>query len=292
MKKSYLVYLFIFLFFFVSCKDNSETLDENVVFEEEKELLDVAYGDDAQQKYDIYLPSNRSASKTKVIVLVHGGAWIGGDKADMKGVYDVLKITSSEYALVNINYRLATFNLQPFPMQIYDIKSVVEDLKSKSREYGILNEYAFVGVSAGAHLSMLYSYKDDTEKRVKAVVDVVGPTDFLHSSYTDSPNIETQQAALGLQLVIGKFIENDPNYFESISPRYAVTASSPPTIMFYGGVDVLAPFQQGEVLKQTLDSFGVTNEYYFYPNAEHDLGDENIADALAKSTTFIHTHLK
>lgn len=292
MRKLRVLYLFIFLFVFASCGENSETTPNETFFEEEKELQNVAYGDDPQQKYDIYLPKNRSSSKTKVIILIHGGGWVQGDKADMNGVYDYLKFAASEYALVNINYRLATLTRQPFPTQIDDIKAIVEDLKSKNLEYGILNEYAFVGVSAGAHLSMLYGYKYDSDKEVKAVVDVVGPTDFLHSSYTNSSNAETQQIVLAMQLLVGKSIANEPSYFEGISPRYAVTASSPPTIMFYGGVDTLVPFEQGEVLQQTLESFGVTHQYHFYTTAGHDLGDENIVDALTKSINFIQTHLK
>jgi acetyl esterase/lipase len=295
MKKSYLLYLllFVFLFAFSSCEDTtSETPADATVFENEKELKEVSYGNDPQQKYDIYLPKNRSSAKTKVVVLVHGGAWVEGDKADMKGVYDYLKLFTPEYAIVNINYRLANFTRQPFPMQIEDIKIILDDLKNKSQEYGVLNEYAFVGVSAGAHLSMLYSYKYDTEKRVKVVCDVVGPTDFLHSSYTNSTNSETQQIVLAVQILTGKTIQNDRTYFESISPKYVVSAQSPPTILFYGGVDALVPFQQGEVLKQTLNQFNVTHEYYLYPQDGHGFSQTNILDALAKSTVFIRNHLK
>jgi acetyl esterase/lipase len=293
MKKSYFLYLLAFVFFFTlsSCEDTtSET--ESTNFEQERELKEVAYGSDPLQKYDVFLPKNRSAVKTKVVVLIHGGGWIEGDKADMKGIYDYLKLSVPEYAVVNINYRLANFTRQPFPMQIDDIKSMVEDLKNKSQEYGISNEFAFVGTSAGAHLSMLYSYKYDTEKRVKVVCNVVGPTDFLHSSYTNSPNQETQQVALAMQLLTGKSIQNEPAYFESISPKYAVNSQSPPTIMFYGGVDTLVPFQQGEVLKQKLDEFDVTNEYYLYPQDGHGLSEATILDALTKSTIFIRNHLK
>ena len=38
-------------------------------------LSNIAYGSDAQQKMDIYLPANRSADSAKVFVLIHGGGW-------------------------------------------------------------------------------------------------------------------------------------------------------------------------------------------------------------------------
>ena len=295
MKKAYLLYLLAFLFFFSlsSCKDtDSESVVDFPVVENEKEISNVSYGNEPLQNYDIYLPKNRSASKTKVIVLIHGGGWIGGDKADMKSVYNYMKVAFPEYAVANVNYRLASFALQPFPMQIDDMKSIVAHLKKNNSEYGIMSEYAFVGVSAGAHLAMFYSYKHDAEKNVKVVVDVVGPTDFLHSSYTNSTNQETQQVALAMQLITGRSIQNEPFYFESISPKYAVSKSSAPTILFYAGMDNLVPFQQGEVLKQKLDEFSVENEYYFYPQDGHELSETTIADVLEKATVFIRKHLK
>ncbi len=288
-------FLFILLAFFSlsSCEDNSENTNDSAIIEQMKELKEVAYGTDSNQKYDIYLPSNRSASKTKVIVLIHGGGWVGGDKADMKIIYDNLKISTPEYAIVNINYRLADLSgKKPFPMQTDDIRSVIEELKNKSNEYGILSEFAFVGASAGAHLSMLYAYKYDTEKRVKVVCDVVGPTDFLDASYTNSPNQETQQVALAMQFLVGKTIQAEPDYFKSISPKYAVTAQTAPTILFYGGVDNLVPEEQGIILKQKLDEANVANELYIYPQDGHGFSEANTLDAILKTIAFIRVHLK
>lgn len=293
--KSFIL-LFTFLAFFslTSCEDKtSENTNDGVVIEQMKELKEVAYGTDPNQKYDIYLPSNRSASQTKVIFLIHGGGWVEGDKADMKIIYDNLKISTPEYAIVNINYRLADLaGKRPFPMQTDDIKSVIEELKNKSNEYGILPEFAFVGASAGAHLSMLYAYKYDIEKRVKVVCDVVGPTDFLDASYTNSPNQETQQVALAMQFLVGKTIQAEPEYFKTISPKYAVTAQTVPTILFYGGADNLVPEQQGEILKEKLDAANVKNELYIYPQDGHGFSEANTLDAIIKSIAFIRVHLK
>ena len=37
---------------------------------------------------DIYLPANRSVTATKVIIMIHGGGWTGGDKADFNVMID------------------------------------------------------------------------------------------------------------------------------------------------------------------------------------------------------------
>ncbi|HNN72718.1 MAG TPA: hypothetical protein PKG89_15825, partial [Ferruginibacter sp.] len=48
----------------------------------ERIILDTAYGTAPAQKMDIYLPAGRTAA-TKLIILIHGGGWEAGDKADM-----------------------------------------------------------------------------------------------------------------------------------------------------------------------------------------------------------------
>ena len=53
--------------------------------------INVSYGADTQQKMDIYLPANRNASETKVMVMIHGGGWVEGDKADFTQFVDTLK---------------------------------------------------------------------------------------------------------------------------------------------------------------------------------------------------------
>ncbi|RYD80563.1 MAG: alpha/beta hydrolase, partial [Sphingobacteriales bacterium] len=65
--------------------------------------LNVAYGTDPLQKADIYLPANRSTANTKVLVMIHGGGWSGGDKADFNAFVDTFKRRFPDYAVANIN---------------------------------------------------------------------------------------------------------------------------------------------------------------------------------------------
>ena len=56
---------------------------ENLSLQAETKM-DLAYGNDALQKMDVYLPAGRSADSTRVIVMIHGGAWAEGDKTVLK----------------------------------------------------------------------------------------------------------------------------------------------------------------------------------------------------------------
>jgi acetyl esterase/lipase len=64
---------------FVACqKDTGDDNKENA----EQTILNVSYGADTAQRMDVYLPANRTTTDTKVLVLVHGGAWSTGDKTE------------------------------------------------------------------------------------------------------------------------------------------------------------------------------------------------------------------
>ncbi|MEI9807388.1 MAG: hypothetical protein WDO16_05610 [Bacteroidota bacterium] len=64
---------------------------------------------------DVYLPAGRSKTTTKLIILIHGGAWATGDKSDFNVFVDTLKIRLPDYAICNINYRLANIGGNFFP---------------------------------------------------------------------------------------------------------------------------------------------------------------------------------
>lgn len=64
-----LLILFTGLVMISSCKKD-HVQDQREVF----------YGNDPQQKMDVYLPADRNENSTKVLILIHGGAWVEGDR--------------------------------------------------------------------------------------------------------------------------------------------------------------------------------------------------------------------
>lgn len=228
MKKISVHYLFTLLLVIVifSCSENYETSTEpqnTVTTIEASQMLNVSYGSDSTQVYDIYLPENRDEN-TKVLILVHGGGWTSGDKTDMSTYKTIAQEDIPGYAIVNINYRLASQGVSPFPMQLNDITSVINHLKANQSEYIISQNYGFVGVSAGAHLAMLWSYSYDTENDINMVASIVGPTNLADSAYNDNP-------AFQIDLIMQYFGETPSTAFlETYSPLHQVESTSAPTI--------------------------------------------------------------
>lgn len=276
MKKSYI--LLLFLGMMLGCSSIDEAAGKPPEPLAERILTDVSYGADPQQSMDVYLPAGRDQD-TNVVIVIHGGSWIGGDKDDMSEFALGIKNVFPEYAIVNINYRLATSASPAFPKQIEDIQQVVSYLKNS--DYTIDNSYSFLGGSAGAHLAMLYGYKYDTAHEVKAICNIVGPADFADPAYVSHPLYNfAAQALIGTPAIT-------PELIEGVNPIAHITPQSPATIMFYGGQDPLVPASQGPRLKAVLDAAGVYNEYNFYPDGNHaDWDEATFADVYAKLTLF------
>jgi len=278
-------YLLLFSIVFLSCqKENDPVLSVLP----EKALFDQAYGINDSQKMDIYLPAARSSSATKVVILIHGGGWNAGDKTDFASYIDTLKKRLPDYAIFNINYRLATVATNFFPTQENDVKAAVEYIFSKTNEFNISQKFVLLGISAGAHLCLLQAYKY-TNVKIKAVVDFFGPTDMTDMYNNPASSLAPPEI---IAAVVGTTPTANPVIYKQSSPVNYVTAQSPPTIILQGGVDVLVSPSQSIALKNKLQSFGVVNQYVFYPTENHGWFGPNLSDSFDKIAAFLNINVK
>lgn len=248
---------------FTACKGESKALVE-VYDSTQKTLPNVPYGSDSLQNMDIYLPANRSPATTKSLILVHGGGWTSGSKAEFTPYIDSFKTRLPDYAIFNINYRLVNGgNL--FPTQENDVKAAVDFIANNSGKYGVSpDQFCMIGFSAGAHLALLQAYKYNTPK-IKAVVDYFGPTDLV--AMYEKP--WHPLVPLALQMITGKSPELNKSIFEQSSPVHFVSRQSPPTLIFHGGKDVVVNVSQSKLLAKKLDAAGVVHKLHIYPNEGH-----------------------
>ena len=239
----------------------------------------VAYGTDGANVMDVYLPANRSANSTKVILLLHGGAWASGDKSGkdddhFKILLDSVKKRYSDWAIFSLNYRLATLTGKNiFPSQENDVAAAVKFIYDNRQEYGISDKWVFMGMSAGAHLALLQAYKNSSPIRPKAVVDFYGPTDMagLYNFHRTDGDL----APLIEKLMSGTPSSNSTLY-KSSSPIEYVNAQSPPTLIMHGGKDDTVPETQSLALSAKLKAAGVTTvygDYYSFAYQTHGWSD-------------------
>jgi acetyl esterase/lipase len=226
----------------------------------ERKWIDVAYASQSPaQKLDIYLP-DKGDGPFPVIVSIHGGAWMFGDKGDIMNLH-FLEGLKRGFAVVCINYRLS--DEAKFPKQIYDCKAAVRFLRANAETYRLdVERVAAWGASAGAHLAALLGTSRKVRKledftlgnpeyssAVHAVVDWYGPTEsFLkmdeqliasgmgepdHSA-ADSPESK----------LLGRPITEVPDLVRFASPMTYIKANMPPFLIQHGLKDEIVPVQQ------------------------------------------------
>lgn len=219
---------------------------------------DLAYGDDPAQVVDIYTQGGRRggnapifASETDrpILIWIHGGAWLAGDKAT--SFPDAIHYLERGWDVVNVNYRLGPGTA---PDAVDDAmcayKWVVDQAAASGR-----TDFVVSGASAGGHLALIVGLMNTTgnhpcraSEAPRAVVNWFGITDIaaLHEFFVDS----NPQGDYPLTWV------GDESRIESISkqnsPVELLSDHAPPIITIHGTADTVVPYAQAEALHGAL----------------------------------------
>ncbi|MEO6379882.1 MAG: alpha/beta hydrolase [Caulobacteraceae bacterium] len=113
---------------------------------------DLAYGADAKQKLDVYTPASGGGAAKPIMIFVHGGGFVAGDKGGAASpFYDNVLLWAVKNGMVgvNLNYRLAP--AAPYPAGIEDLGSAIKWVEANAAKYGGDPKRIFIwGHSAGA----------------------------------------------------------------------------------------------------------------------------------------------
>ena len=251
----------------------------------------VPYGTDTRQKMDVYLPANRTTTTTKVMIVIHGGAWQIGDKADMSSYVDTLKTRLPIYAFFNMNYRLYNGSTNFFPSQEQDVKACVEFIFNNRATYLISDKIVLLGASAGAHLALLQAYKN-ASPQIKAVVSLYAPSDMA-DMYNNPASIFAPADSIAKIVTgsIGGTPATQPTKYFISSPINYVTPSAPPTILFHGGADLVVRASQSATLNTKLAANNVTRQYVLYPAEGHAYLGPSLNDTFNKTIAFLNLYV-
>jgi len=274
-----------------------------------RKWLDIPYTTVSEaQKLDIYLP-DKGDGPFPVILNIHGGGWIGGDKA-YKQVLSMLEGLKRGYAVVAINYRLSGEAI--WPCQINDCKAAIRWVRANADQYKMdPDKIAAWGSSAGGHLSALVGTSGDVKaledpsqgnpeqsSRVQAVVNWFGPTDFLKmddhlkASGVKKPMKHSTPDSPESKL-IGKNLEDAPELVKEANPDSYVSADDPPFLIQHGLEDNLVPYQGSVILVRKLgDVLGHENvSLELFPATRHGGPAFGSEENLERVFRFLDKHL-
>lgn len=211
-----------------------------------------------------------------LVVMIHGGAWMIGDKTDERPRDFVRRLASIGYAAASINYRLATEDGQNlFPAAVEDVRCAVRWLIQNADRYGAdASRVVAVGASAGGHLAMMLDVAADAEGfdgscALTEPFTLAGAISF-YGAYDLRPS--AAGGSLGDALVRG-FLGGSPVDLPGVaaqaSPIVYLDADDPPPLMLHGGGDPLVPPEQGRDMQAAFEDVGVASTYVEVPLAPH-----------------------
>ncbi|XZE56882.1 alpha/beta fold hydrolase [Planctomycetaceae bacterium SH139] len=219
-------------------------------------------------------------------VVVHGGAWVSGDKWAIGG--HARGLAEAGIVAISINYRHAPdFK---FPAQVDDLRAALVWLSGVAEQYQIdPKRVGLMGYSAGAHLSCMLGTLVDAEwetvklttnweqndqrwqQMLKPLAIVAGgaPCDF-----TEVP-LDSSAMAFFLGGSRGEF----PHLYKAASPVTHASAGDIPTLMIHGTRDLIVPIASSQRLFQAHQRLGVASRFVALEGPGH-------------MWTFIHPELK
>lgn len=236
---------------------------------------DITYGDSvAEQKLDVYRPREQAGKKLPVIISVHGGGWVYGDKELYQ--YYCMSLAQHGFAVINFTYRLAPEH--KFPAQLEDTNQVVYWMMEHAEAYGFDTTHVFtVGDSAGGHLSGLYALIC-TNPAYAAKYDMKPPKGFAptaialncgvyHITMEARTDHEKQTLTLMTDLLPGQVT---PETLAEIHIAPYITEDFPPTFVMTATGDFL--IAQPQILTKKLTEKNVPFISRLYGDARHELG--------------------
>jgi acetyl esterase/lipase len=256
-------------------------------FGQTKSFPHLAYGKSSQQVLDLYIPDG-DLIDVPVVILLHGGAWsMGGLEYTSKHAQD---ICNKGFVVANVDYRYVSDKIS-YKDLLADINKAVTYVSDVSNKYGYAkNGYHVVGISAGAHLALLYGY---TNKNVKSITAMCAP------SRLDSPEVLEFLKKTGLFDIIEKLAGTKIN---ANGPNPALTAISPfstiskiPTLLIHGDADPVVNVSQSQNLYAELKDKGIETKLIIKEGKGHDVGmnsPETEAQNIKDITEWILQHNK
>ena len=118
---------------------------------------DVSYGDHPNNKLDLWLA--KSDAPTPLVVFIHGGGFVGGDKSSISSAL-IRQCLDAGASVASVNYRFRTE--AAINVVLRDSARAIQFLRSKADEYHLdKTRVAALGGSAGAGTTLWLAFHDD-----------------------------------------------------------------------------------------------------------------------------------
>lgn len=217
-----------------------------------------------------------------VVLVVHGGGWDSGDRAQLTEFNHWL--AGEGYNVAAISYRLAP--KYPWPAQREDTLLAIDWLKANASELRIdATRLVLMGRSAGAQIASAVAY-GASDPAVRGLVGLYGAYDMNFVWSISRPDDVLNSTKLMNQYLGGAPTPANQTAYDSASAQGMVRSGlAPPTLLMHGTVDSLCWVKHSQRLAERLDAAVVPHAYVELPWAVHAF-DYNLTGPGGQLTTY------
>lgn len=239
-------------------------------------LADLVYADRGGRRLalDLVLPRSAAGPLT-TIVLVHGGGWRSGERANLLPL--AIGLARRGIAAATVSYRLS--GEARYPAAVQDVKAAIRWLRERSAVHGLdPARFAVGGGSAGGQIAALVGVTnglprfdlaaaaDPAGSAVQAIVNIDGLSDFTSPAalvHEDDPRKHPSAAGAWLG---GRYAEQRALWHEA-SPISHVGPGTPP-VLFVVSAEERFSLGHREMMDR-LAALGVASERVSLPGTPH-----------------------
>jgi acetyl esterase/lipase len=216
---------------------------------------------------DIFWPDEDT--KRTAVILLHGGGWMFGHRADTHRYASLLR--AQGFLALAVEYRLT--GEAPWPAQILDVKDVIRWVRANADWLRIdPDKIALQGFSAGGHLALLAAATANKpcfgeaaphpagSAAVAAVVSLFAPADFSKTAFPVRPP--------PIANLLGPDADEDAAL--AASPLHYVAPGFPPVFLLSGLADPLMPYQFTLKFFEAVTAVGGKADLHFYHDHLHE----------------------
>jgi acetyl esterase/lipase len=185
--------------------------------------LTVSYGPDARQSFDVYAPAD--AAGAPIIFMVHGGAWIIGDKTNRRTVENkVAHWVPRGFVVISANYRMLP-DADPLE-QARDVARAVATAQREARTWGAdADKLVLMGHSAGAHLVTLLASSHELRAEAK-LAPWLGTVSLDTGTHDVVDTMERPHPRL-----YDRAFGTDPSFWREVSPLAQLERGAAPFLL-------------------------------------------------------------
>ena len=220
---------------------------------------DLHYGALAEQRLDLYTPTNIQASSSRklpVVIFLHGGGWNSGDKNQYRFVGAAL--AEQGWIGVAVNYRL--YPDVKYPAFMDDAALAVKYVHDHAAEWGgDVQQIYLMGHSAGAHIALMLALDEEflhaaggDSHWLRGVIGIAGPYDFIPFTF------DYMHDLFGPEI----------NYAKSQPVNY-VRADAPPLLLLHGTTDTNVLPRNTIRLTAAMQRVGGNVQTHYYEGVNH-----------------------